>query len=529
LSGAKNCCPAELVHLHRNKSTLSNNYNNSLTNLGTLPGGISSAAYAINDQGQIVGVSTSSSGSRAFIYENGVMKDMGIPYTGDPEKREGIDINNVGQAVVTSSAGGAFIYQNGVVTNVNDWLTPEVVNLGYTVTEAKGINDLGYIIAQGTKSDGVNHGLLLIPTFKNVNRNINVGNISTFGETVLLEGAEVYLEGQSIVTQGGKIESNGKTIVNSNLVIDSSITDEYVGNPNADSVISQSGVKVAGGDVLFTDTVNTNSTGDQNLTLKAGAGDIAFKNTVGDTNPVFNLTVEGAGSLTTTGKDLTVDNELKLEVINDIATANISAQGLIDISLGTIGEESFASSGNFATGNIEALSLEVANNGNFTAGNITTSNGDLDVISLNQLTVGQLSATNGTVDLISGTKGIKVGGTAKGDNGFIAVARLDIVTNQITSSEDAVILKSSQGAVTVNGSVTAFDEISLAAAGNVTVGAVTSNDQSVTLISATGIVNSSGAVLGIEDVTIASAKSLTIDQKIQSKFGTIDLVSTAFV
>jgi len=63
-------------------------------------------------------------------------------------------------------------------------------------------------------------------------------------------------------------------------------------------------------------------------------------------------------------------------------------------------------------------------------------------------------------------------------------------------------------------------------AGDVTVGAVISNDQSVTLMSATGIVNSSGAVLGTEDVTIASAKSLTIDQKIQSKFGTIDLVST---
>lgn len=498
---------------------------NSVTNLGTLPGGNYSAAYEINDQGQIVGASTSSSGSRAFIYENGTMKDMGIPYTGDPEKRDGIDINNVGQAVVTSSAGEPFIYQDGVVTNVNDWLRPEYISSGYTVTEAKGINDLGYIIAQGTLN-GVNHGFLLVPTFKNVNRNINVGNISTFGETVLLEGAEVYLEGESIVTQGGNIESNGKTIVNNNLVIDSSITNESVGNPNADSVNSQSGVKVAGGDILFTDTVNTNSTGEQNLTLKAGAGDIAFKNTVGDTNPVFNLTVEGAGSLTTTGKDLTVDNELKLEVINDIATANISAQGLSDISLGTIGEEIFASTGNVTTGNIDTLGLEVSNNGSLTAGNITTSNGDLDVISLNQLTVGQLTATKGSISLISGTAGVNVNGTVNGDLGFIALAPLNINTNEITSAQDAVILKSSQGAVAVNGSISAYGEVSLASANDVKVKAVSSKDGGVALVSATGAITYSEPISGAEDISLASAKDLTIAQKIKTELGTISLVST---
>jgi probable HAF family extracellular repeat protein len=505
-----------------NRAFVFNRGSNSVTNLGTLAGG-NSAAYAINDSGQIVG----SSDSRAFIYENGTMKDMGIPYTGDPTKRDGIDINNLGQAVVTSSAGEPLIYQNGVVTNANDWLSPDSASK-YRITEVKGINDLGYIIAQGTlKNDATNsnHGFLLAPTFKNVNRNINVGNISTFGETVLLEGAEVYLEGESIVTQGGSIESNGKTIVNNNLVIDSSITDEFIGNPNADSVIAKSGAKIAGGDIAFTDTLNTNSVGDQNLTIKAGAGDLLFANTVGNANPVFDLTVEGAGSLTTT-KDITVGNELKLEVINEITAANITTAGLAKISLGKVGEDIFASTGNVTTGNIEALSLEVANNGNFTAGNITTSNGDLDVISLNQLTVGQLTATKGSIDLISGTAGINVGGTVKGDNGFIALAPLNIVTNQITSSQGVVILKSSQGAVTINSSVTAFDEVSLAAADDVTVGAVTSNDQSVTLISATGIVNSSGAVLGTEDVTIASAKSLTINQKIQSKFGIINLVST---
>ena len=218
--------------------------------------------------------------------------------------------------------------------------------------------------------------------------------------------------------------------------------------------------------------------------------------------------------------------ELSLEVINDITTANLSAAGLVNISLGKVGDEIYPSTGNVTTGNIDAKGLEVLNNGDFTAGDLTTTDGDINVISLNQLNVGQLTATNGAVDLISGTAGIKVNGTVQGDNGFIALAQQDIVTNEITSSQDAVILKSSQGAVTVNGSVTAFGDTSLAAAGDVTVGAVTSNDESVALISATGTVVLSGAITSMEDVTVASAQSLTINQEIKAELGTTALVSS---
>lgn len=514
-----------------NRAFVFNRGSNSVTNFGTLAGG-NSAAYAINDSGQIVG----SSDSRAFIYENGTMKDMGIPYTGDPTKRDGIDINNLGQAVVTSSTGEPLIYQNGVVTNANDWLSPDSFSK-YRITKVKGINDLGYIIAQGTlKNDATNsnHGFLLVPTFKNVNRNINVGNISTFGETVLLEGAEVYLEGESIVTQGGSIESNGKTIVNQNLVIDSSITDDSVGNPNADSVIAKSGAKIAGGDIAFTDTLNTNSVGDQNLTIKAGAGDLLFANTVGDTNPVFDLTVEGAGSLTTIG-DLTVGNELKLEVINEIIAANITTAGLAKILLGKVGKDIFTSTGNFTTGNIEALSLEVANNGNFTAGNIKTTNGDLDVISLNQLTVGQLTATKGSIDLISGTAGINLNGDVNGELGITALAQLGINTKNIKSgqaqtesgfSEDSVIFQSELGAININGSISSYGDVSLASADNVVTKAITSQDGGVALVSTKGSVIQNSTISSMEEVFIASARDLTITQNITTKIGTICLGSS---
>ncbi|MEL6438902.1 MAG: hypothetical protein AAFQ80_06575 [Cyanobacteria bacterium J06621_8] len=498
----------------------------SITNLGTLPGDDYSAAYAINDVGQVVGVSTGASGSRAFIYENRTMKDLGISYTGDPEKRDGIDINNLGQAVVTSAAGEPFVYQDGVVTNINDWLRPEVTDLGYTVTEAKGINDRGQIIAQGTLA-GSDRGLLLNPTFKLVNRNINVGNISTFGETVVLEGAEVYLEGESVTTQGGIIESNGKTIVNRNLVIDSSITDDSVGNPDAesiDSVDSESEVTIAGGDITFSDTLNSNSAGEQSLTIKAGAGELEFAGEIGDESPLFDLMVEGAGKLTADG-DLTVGNELHLEVINEITMANITAAGLANISLGKVGEDIFASSGNVTLENVEALSLEVANNGSFTAGDLTTSDGGINVVSLNNISAKKLISTNGAINLISAMGGISIENTVEGDLGITALASQNINTKELISAQNFVILKSNNGGITVNGSIMAYGDISLASPNNVSIKDASSSNGGVALISTSGSTVYDGLISSMEDVTVASAQDLVINRRIKTDLGRISLIS----
>jgi probable HAF family extracellular repeat protein len=88
--------------------------------LGTLPGGVESCAYGINDSGQIVGYSKTADGhTHAFLYSNGVMTDLGTLGGTDSIAW---DINNSGQIVgYSNTVGGqdhAFSYINGKMTDL---------------------------------------------------------------------------------------------------------------------------------------------------------------------------------------------------------------------------------------------------------------------------------------------------------------------------------------------------------------------------------------------------------------------------
>ncbi len=117
-----------------------------------------SAAYAINNAGQIVGESFNAAGSLdAFEYSGGVMTDLGsLPGNGFAIAYA---INDHGQIVGRSGPNGnaAFLYSGGIMTDLNSLLP---ANSGWQLTVAYGINDSGQIVGYGTYDGEVQAFLL---------------------------------------------------------------------------------------------------------------------------------------------------------------------------------------------------------------------------------------------------------------------------------------------------------------------------------------------------------------------------------
>jgi probable HAF family extracellular repeat protein len=124
--------------------------------LGTL-GGNWSRAWGLNAAGQVVGGAAAPDGyQHAFLYSGGSMRDLGtlgyaISYA--------TSINLFGQVVgiLFSGASRPFLYSDGEMTDLNDLLPP---GSGWTLEEARGINDAGLIVGWGFHF-GQKHAYLL--------------------------------------------------------------------------------------------------------------------------------------------------------------------------------------------------------------------------------------------------------------------------------------------------------------------------------------------------------------------------------
>lgn len=136
-----------------------------MVELGTL-GGPNSAAQAINKNGQVVGsAQTAGDSEHPFLYSAGKMTDLGAFNL----ESEAYAINDngviVGQTYGVSKSGAsffhAFVYSGGKFQDLNN-LIP--AGSGFELTNATGINDTGQIVVTGyDASNGQNHALVLTP------------------------------------------------------------------------------------------------------------------------------------------------------------------------------------------------------------------------------------------------------------------------------------------------------------------------------------------------------------------------------
>jgi probable HAF family extracellular repeat protein len=115
-----------------------------IRDLGTLPGGDYSSAFAINDSGIVVGTSNTSTSSHAFSWTpTEGLHDLGtLPGS---NASSAFSINNQGE-IAGSSGGHAALWSGGKIQDLG--------TLGGATSEAHGINNLGAVVGLSDTSSG---------------------------------------------------------------------------------------------------------------------------------------------------------------------------------------------------------------------------------------------------------------------------------------------------------------------------------------------------------------------------------------
>lgn len=167
----------------------------SIASLGTLGGATShSFGHGINDAGAVAGYSETTGGTRAFVYSNGSMTALG---TLGGSTSVGYAINNSGQVTgyayyAGDTAGHAFIYSNGGMVGLGALGGGH--SIGYGINDAGQVTGLAY-----TSGNAAYHAF--------VYSNGSMVDLGTLEDHNFSEGSAINASGQvvgtSSITGGG--------------------------------------------------------------------------------------------------------------------------------------------------------------------------------------------------------------------------------------------------------------------------------------------------------------------------------------
>ncbi|HEY5914481.1 MAG TPA: HYR domain-containing protein [Verrucomicrobiae bacterium] len=129
-----------------------------MKDLGTL-GGSASGAFAINRLGQITGYAATTKEDHAFVYSNGVVRDLGPLFAGGLANSYGYGINDLGHVVGTAynssySVARAFFF--------NGTSAADLGALGGNDASALAINNTDRVAGYASTADGFDHAFRFV-------------------------------------------------------------------------------------------------------------------------------------------------------------------------------------------------------------------------------------------------------------------------------------------------------------------------------------------------------------------------------
>jgi probable HAF family extracellular repeat protein len=166
-----------------------------IVDLGTLPGGVSSFALALNDRGWVVGMAEADNAgtTHAFLWRNGRMADLGS-LAGPGGSSYANDINNKGEVVGASTAPGlgtqgshAFLWRHGRMIDLG--------TLGGTLTIATDINDRSEVVGYSLVPGEWTHAFLW--------RHGRMTDLGTIGDERFTTAEAINDHGQIVGSAGG--------------------------------------------------------------------------------------------------------------------------------------------------------------------------------------------------------------------------------------------------------------------------------------------------------------------------------------